>query len=91
MSDQFENGPEFSVECASIIATVLTCALAPAVEFAVMPDRLEVDAKSPADRLKTLRQKLLREAKEALPDGVPYGLEEKSDGDHRMGLQLRPR
>src|SRR5579863_4897330 len=75
--NEIDNGPEFSVECATVIATVLTCVLAPAVQFAVMPDSLQINADPPADRLETLRQKLLSEAKDAIADGAPYSLEAK--------------
>jgi len=77
IGNEMESGPEFSVECAGIIANVLTCVLAPAVKFAVVPDGTNIDPVLAAARLKTLRQKLLREAKSAFSEGVPYSLEAK--------------
>jgi hypothetical protein len=77
MTDELEAGPEFSLECAGIIANILSSVLAPAVEIAVMPERLKVDTESAANRLEALRQKLLREAKSTFSEGVPYSLEVK--------------
>ena len=77
MTEEYESGPEFSVECAGIVANILSNVLAPAVEIAVMPHRLKVDTESPTNRLEALRQKLLREAKSTFSEGVPYGLEAK--------------
>ncbi len=77
MGEEMEGGPEFSVETAPIIANILTCVLAIAAEFVVMPDRLEVDDVSAAGRLEALRQKLLREAKSAFTEGAPYSMEAK--------------
>jgi hypothetical protein len=74
MTDNLESGPEFSVDCAPIITTVLTCVLARAVKDAATS---ESDTALSADRLETLRQELLREAKSAFSEGVPYGIEAK--------------
>jgi hypothetical protein len=68
-------GPEFSIDAAPVIVTVLTVVLSQAVEAAVVPDRLKVDETSPAGRLKALREKLLGEAKRAFTEGAPYSTE----------------
>jgi hypothetical protein len=77
MTEELEGGPEFSVDCAAVIANILTCVLAHAVEIAVVPDRLKIDSVSATARLEALEQKLLREAKSVFSEGIPYSLEAK--------------
>jgi hypothetical protein len=57
----------------------LTVALQFAVEAAIFPDRIKVDGKTNAARLEALTQALLREAKNAITEGVP-------DSDEATGL-----
>ena len=86
MSDQPSNRPPFQVSLPTITAAVpavagLTVALQFAVEVAIFPDRLKVDGETKLARLEALTKALIREAKNALTEGVP-------DTDEASGITV---
>jgi hypothetical protein len=86
MSDQPGNRPPFQVSLPTVTAAIpviagLTVALQFAVEATIFPDRLKVDGESKLARLEALTKALVREAKNALTEGVP-------DTDEASGIAV---